>query len=254
MEAIYRLWDALADFPVAQTDDALVFLMQGICQLINAGNAYWLGGLRVNPAAPSDPLKGWRPRANRYLYPSPVHEKAYRDQVARIYRSEANDANHLAVRNVGNFRSFRIRRELSAAWFQGRYYQAYYASRGFHDVCFVIFPVHEDYESYFAFHRVDVNKDFTAGEEKIAACALRGIKWFHRQLILSHGVSFAEGPLSPMQRRIIQLLLTERSEKVIALELGQSRHTTHKHITDIFRKFGVNSRAALMAMWLGQKS
>jgi DNA-binding CsgD family transcriptional regulator len=171
-----------------------------------------------------------------------------------MQRNEADAGTQLAVRGAGTFRSYRIRQVMPAAWFEEEYFKTYHGSRGFHDECYVTFPLHEDCESYFAFLRMGSRKNFTAREEAIAAYAVRGIKWFHRQLILSHGLTFAEGPLSAMQRRIVQLMLTDRSEKQIALKLGQSPHTTHKHVTEIFRKYGVNSRAALMAMWLGQKA
>lgn len=253
-EAVHVLWDELSDFPVAKTDEALVHLLKTVCKLIHAGNAYWIGGLRMNPASAGDPLKGWRPRANRYLHPAPIHEEAYRAQVAKWNRREVDPSYERALRGVGTFRSYRLRRELPPGWFHGPYYKIYYASRGFHDTCFVTFPLHEDCESYFAFHRVHTRKNFTAADEAVAAYALRGIKWFHRQLLFSYGVPLAEGPLTPMQRRIAHLLLTERSEKEIAAETGQSPNTTHKHITEIYRKFGVNSRAALAALWLGQKS
>lgn len=116
------------------------------------------------------------------------------------------------------------------------------------------FPVNEDYESMFNFQRVGVKKDFTAAEEAVAAYALRGIKWFHRQFALNYGLLVAGQPLTPLQRQVTRLLLTERSEKLIAAEIGKSQNMTHKYVTEIFRKFGVNSRAGLMAVWLGQKS
>lgn len=251
--AIHDLWDALADFPVSETENALVYLLENISRLVHAGNACWLGAARINDRAPGDILKGFRPRANRYLYPSAVHDEAYRAQVARMYRGEHEASLNLAVRDAGQFRSFRLRQEFPASWFAGEYYQAYRASRGFHDELYVVFPIHADYESYFIFHRVGVRKNFTAADEALAAYTLRGLKWFHRQLALSHGLLLAGDPLTPTQRGVTQLLLTERSEKQIAAEIGKSPHTTHKYVTEIFRKFGVNSRAALMAVWLGQK-
>ena len=235
-------------------EEALIVLMDGICKSIDASNSWWIGALRMDASADHDPMRGWRPRAYRYLHPSPAHEAAYRAQVAKIYRSEENYANHLTVQNVGKFRSYRMRQVLPAKWFKGPYYREFYASRGIQDACFIIFPVHEDYESYFAFHRTGSKNNFTDLDEEVAAYALRGIKWFHRQLILGNGVFLAEGPLSPVHRRIVQLLLTGRSEKEISTEIGKSPHTIHKYITEIFRKFGVNSRAALAALWLGQKS
>jgi DNA-binding CsgD family transcriptional regulator len=251
-EAIHRLWDELTDFPGSETDQALVHFIDGICQLIGAGNAFWLGAVRLSATVPEDPLKGWRPRANRYLHPAPAHEEAYRAQLASIHRHEANAGTTMAISGAGTFRSFRIRQVLPSEWFQSEYFKAYQAARGFHDQCYVVFPLHEDYESYFSFQRVGVKEDFSATDEAIAAYALRAVKWFHRQLALSYGLLIAEERLSPTQRQVTQLLLTERSEKQIAAEIGKSPHTAHRHIVEIFRKFGVNSRASLMALWLGQ--
>ncbi|MEO6054930.1 MAG: hypothetical protein ABIP97_13055, partial [Chthoniobacterales bacterium] len=256
-EAIHRLWDSLSDFPTSETDQALFHLMEGICEMIDAGNAYWLGYLRFN-AEPDDPLKGLRPGlppgANRYLYPAPIHKESATAQTIKWNRQQINDGYIRAARDVGQFRSFRLRNEMRPAYFEEEFYQTFHASRGFHDQCVVIFPVNQDYESMFNFQRVGRKKDFTAAEEAIAAYALRGLKWFHRQVALSHGLLIADTPLSPIQRQIAQLLLTERSEKQIAVEIGKTLGRTHKHITEIFRKFGVNSRAGLMAVWLGQKT
>ncbi len=249
-EIIHRLWDSLADFPVSEMDLALIHLMESISQMIGAGNAYWLGYIRMG-AEPNDPLKGLRPGANRYLYPAPVHDESSRAQMKKWNRQQTNEGYLRAARDVGQFRSFRLRAEMRPGYFEEEFYQTFHASRGIHDQCVVFFPVHEDYESMFNFQRVGVERDFSPEEEAIAAYALRGLKWFHRQVALSYGLLIAETPLSPTQRLIVQLLLTERSEKQIAEEVGKTVGATHKHITEIFRKFGVNGRAGLMAIWLG---
>jgi len=81
---------------------------------------------------------------------------------------------------------------------------------------------------------------------------MRGLKWFHRELLLANGLLIAEKSLSPSERRIVRLMLTDRTEKEIAIELGQSPKTTHKYITEILRKFGVQGRTGLMARWLNR--
>lgn len=252
-DAIYALWDDLAGFPVAQTDAALIHLMKVLAGLVRAGNAFWIGALRVGPAQSGDPLKGWRPRINRYLFPAPIHEEAYKGQLSKWNRREIDPSFRLPMRNVGRFRSYRLRASLPAEWFRGGFYKLYYASRGIRDSCFVIFPLHEDCESCFAFQRVNTRSDFRDAEEVLLVHALRGIKWFHRQLVLSHGLTLACGPLTPLQRQIVHLLLTGSSESEIADQMEHSAKNVHKHITGLFRKFGVNSRAGLMALWLGRK-
>jgi DNA-binding NarL/FixJ family response regulator len=47
--------------------------------------------------------------------------------------------------------------------------------------------------------------------------------------------------------------LRGESEKQIAQKLGLSRHTVHEYVGNIYRHFGVCSRAELMAMWVGLK-
>ena len=79
---------------------------------------------------------------------------------------------------------------------------------------------------------------------------LRGVKWFHRQLMLCQGLLLAKTPLTAVEQKIVSRLLTDKSEKEIAHELGQSFHTTHWYVREIYRKFGVNGRAGLMALWL----
>ena len=86
-DEIHRLWDSIADFPVSAMDAALCHLMEGIARMMGAGNAYWLGYIRLDGPAAGDPLKGLRPCANRYLYPAPIHNEAYRAQLGKWNRN-----------------------------------------------------------------------------------------------------------------------------------------------------------------------
>jgi DNA-binding CsgD family transcriptional regulator len=70
--------------------------------------------------------------------------------------------------------------------------------------------------------------------------------------MLHHGLLIARAPLTPMERRLVNLLLTERVEKEIAYELALTLATTHTYITGLFRKFGVSGRSGLTALWLGK--
>jgi len=60
--------------------------------------------------------------------------------------------------------------------------------------------------------------------------------------------------LAPHERKVLELLLTEATEKQIAERLGLAVSTTHSYITGIFRKYGVRGRAGLMSLWLRQLS
>ncbi len=114
-------------------------------------------------------------------------------------------------------------------------------------------PVSDDAEVFFVFDRRNDSKPFTPREAKLAGYAIRGLTWFHRLLLNSHGIGVASSPLTDKEQTVMQLLLTDKSEKEIAAKLKQSPHSTHDHVKEIYRKLGVNGRTALMAIWLGNR-
>ncbi len=133
------------------------------------------------------------------------------------------------------------------------HYRAFYEALGVDDRLWVVTPLTPEAESYFVFDKRNTQSRFTAADARLAGDTLRGLAWLQRQLAYSHGLSLVEQPLTPMERRVIRHLLSEKSEKEIAAALKQSEHTTHSHIKEIYRKFGVKGRAGLMAIWLSRR-
>jgi DNA-binding NarL/FixJ family response regulator len=60
--------------------------------------------------------------------------------------------------------------------------------------------------------------------------------------------------LSPRLRQTLGCLLEGHSEKEIADRLGLSATTIHQYVTTLYRHFGVQSRAQLMAQTLRCRS
>jgi len=109
-------------------------------------------------------------------------------------------------------------------------------------------------EGYYGFLRMRPDDPFTAEERDLALYMMRALTWFHRQVMLSHGLLVARTPLSPIERRVLALLLTDRSEKAMAMELGVSHASVHTYVRDVLRKFGVKGRKGLTALWLGSQN
>jgi DNA-binding CsgD family transcriptional regulator len=164
----------------------------------------------------------------------------------------ANDAVAGIAAQAGLFRARRLCDVVPPEWLASEAYRAHYDDCDRADAIYVAFPVNADAESWFGVFRTHRQPPFTTQERDTLAYALRGIKWFHRQLLLSHGLLVAGTPLTDAERSVLQSLLSGKTEKQIAAELGQSPHTTHGHVTALYRKFGVGNRPALMALWLGQ--
>ena len=251
-ERIHRLWDELADFDASRSDDALDYLLAALCAIVDAQNANWMGALRMAHILPGDPVQGWRPHVVRFLHPSRPLKDKVKEQVKSL---EQGSVDETTVRNValaGTFRVNRLADLVPEAWFDSAYYQCYYSGVGHADAIWAAVPVNGDAEAHLGIFRDAQHARFSTEDCRTVAYALRGLKWFHRQQMLSHGALVAGTPLTPVERQILHWLLTGQSEKQIAAAQGQSYHTTHEYVSGIFRKFGVTNRAGLMALWLGK--
>jgi DNA-binding CsgD family transcriptional regulator len=259
MDEVYRLWDDLHAFPAGNTDEALAHLATGMAKLFRADNVRWLAAVRVFKGAHArrDGLLGWRARAIYSLIPDPP---SYDELIAWWFQRhnkidpdfQIGLATHANIAGAGTFRVHQLR----DGWIpfdefsRSDHYRLHYTELGITDRVWVTFPLNDDAESLFLLDR-NRAPHFSKKDIATATTLLRGIRGFHRQLLLSKGLTIADAPLSPTARRIVSKLLTGMSEKEIAASMGQSVNTTHKYIKAIYGQFGVQSRAALMSLWLG---
>jgi DNA-binding CsgD family transcriptional regulator len=248
-QKIHSLWDQLGDYGASQSAQAVTHLMEFLCRAGGAWNATWAGAVRVNGNQNDDPLKGWRVGAVQALHAiEPFPDEGHFKEILREWdRGKIDPSFLLPMRDVGMFRTYSFRRELPEDWFNSIFYRRHYESVGTFDAVFVGFPLNEDCESHFGFYS---RERFTDEQVRLFAYALRGVKWFHRNLMLSQGLIIASSPLTAAERRVMYLLLTDASEKQIAYHLNVAVSTVHQYVVRIYRKFGVNSRAGLMSLWL----
>lgn len=251
-ERIHRIWDELASFEAARGEEALLYLLGAVAGMIDAQNAYWMGAVRMSEDE-RDPLHGWRPRVIRYLRPLPNDERFSRQRIRSLQRGRTIDEATVAqTRLAGTFRARRLRDLVSPDWFNTETWQDY-RRRGVHDSLTVGVPVSPMAEGYYGFLRMRENDPFTEEQRDIAFYAMRGLTWFHRQVLLAHGVDTGRAALSPVERRVLALLLTDHSEKVIAAKLEVTPSTAHTYIRTVLRKFGVSGRNGLISLWLGRQ-
>jgi DNA-binding CsgD family transcriptional regulator len=153
---------------------------------------------------------------------------------------------------AGKFRIHRLRDGFVdfEAFQRTPHYDIYHRQLGVDDRLWVVSPIGPDAESYFIFDKRRQGARFTDADAELASHVLRGLTWFQRQLMNSYGLPVVESPLTAMERRVVRLLLSDKSEKEIATALKQSPHTAHGHIKEIFRKYGVQGRVGFLALWL----
>lgn len=253
LERVHCLWDELAEFEAAKCDVAVRHLLTSVAGLVDAQNAYWLGAVRLEEDV-RDARLGWRPRILRYLHLSPNDEAYVRDRTRSLILSPSVDEATVAQsRLAGSYRAYRLSDLVSRDWFRRESYGACLGG-GVLDFLVVGVPVSKTAEGYYGFLRTRLNDPFTEAQRNIALYAMRGLTWFHRKVLLSEGLIVAKSPLSPMERRVLSLLLTEHPEKLIAANLDLAATTLHTYVSDIYRKFGVSGRTGLTALWLGRQT
>lgn len=247
----HELWDELADRPIDHAEEALRYLLERICTFIGAQNACWLGAVRLSGEFPEDPVSGWRPRIVSFLHAFPdVHEHVRKD-MKELERGEVDITTMRNAALAGTFRVNRLVDLVPPEWFESPYYHWTYRSRGHEDAIWAGVPLNADAEIYYGIFRGLRAPRFSPEERDAVGYILRGLKWFHRRQMLGHGLLIADSPLTPTEKKVLHGLLTGKSEKEIAAQLGQRYNTTHEHVGSLYRKFGVKNRSALMALWIG---
>lgn len=257
MHEVFRLWDRLADFPASEMDAALTHLMEALAGWFQAQDIVWVGAARVRTGrqALKDVQQGWRGVAIRHYRPTPEILERSR-YAAKAQETSPDLTTRALIAGNGKLRVHRLHDGFVdlRAMKKTESYRVIYQEAGIADRMFVGVPIHADAESFLLLDRYGPARRFTAAEAERVELTMRGLKWLHRELMLSHGLLLAQAPLTPMERKVLQALLTDRTEKEIAHGLGQSPKTTHKTVTQIAQKFGVSGRLGLMALWLGRRS
>jgi DNA-binding CsgD family transcriptional regulator len=246
---LHALWDSLADLGQGDIDRAWRHLLEEMCGLLHADNAMWAGVVRLSHPSMSDPLGGWRMPVVKYLRPLPGIDATIRDYKDSLDAGPDEKSIRYHAQG-GRFRVLCLADLVEPEWFQSEFYQRFFrGGMDAVDVMFVGAPVNDDTEAGLAFYRRETPFDRDACA--LAEEALRGLRWFQRQLLLGHGLLLADAPLTPVEQQVLQAILQGLSAKEVAAQLDHSLHTTNEYHSRLYRKFGVGGRAELMALWLG---
>lgn len=251
-DKVYALWDRLAEFSAGDGDAALIHLLTSVCAMVAAQNALWSVVVRLPSPAPRDPLFGWRPRLVRLLNPLPAVATSVQEQFDSLWSPNVDLSQIMAVSGDEPFRTRRLFATLPPEWFEGEHYRRHYLEVGHADSISVRCALNDDVRIHLFVFRNAQAPRFSELDSSFLGFVMRGLRWFYRQQLLSHGLLIANASLTSAERRVLLGLLDGHTEKQIAQRLGQSPNTTHFHVKSIYAKFGVRNRSALAALWLGK--
>lgn len=251
-EGIFALWDELTDFSVGESDAALTHLLARLCSIFGAQNALWSVVVRLPSPSSGDLLHGWRPRLVRLLAPISPISASIQEQFDRLWTPSLDISQILAMAGNEPFRIRLLFEALPPEWFAGDHYRRHYLEVGHADSMSMRCAINEDVRVHLFIFRGTAAPRFASGDKEPFGLALRGLKWFYRRQLLSHGLLIAHAPLTSTERKVLLAILEGKLEKQIASDLDQSPNTTHIHVKSIYSKFGVHSRSALTSLWLGR--
>jgi len=253
-EHIHFIWDRLTDFDASSTEEGLRFLMAELKSLVDADDAVWIGVVRVahGERARQDHQLGRRGRVVVHLEWNDLKKSV----VAAAMKAQEIDGGVPSsiemAKRAGNFRTLTLRELHDMETFvRTDHYKTCFIPFGITDRMWCVCPVNEDCEVAFILDRMGDRPLFSPKHKDLVSAALRPLKWFHRSCLLAHSVTLAGSLLTPRERGICLLLLGRKSEKQIAAHLDLAISTTRSYIQSVYRKFGVNGRTGLMALWLG---
>jgi DNA-binding CsgD family transcriptional regulator len=248
-QAAHTLWDDLADIPASQIDFALHYTLTTLCNWLRIESAFWVG---TSPDIPGSRqgghslcLQAINPNESKFLQDCFLTSCIKTDPFwATVTADRASFHIHHLRSLPGNSQTVQ----------QSPYYQIWQKSIELYDRVCVCFQVDDRATSVFHFDIRSTRRTFTCQEIEWIAYALRGIKWFHRELLLSHGLLNGLTRLTPSERRLLQGLLTDKREKEIADFYQLTPATVHQYAKIIYQKLKVNGRTGLSALWLNRSS
>jgi DNA-binding NarL/FixJ family response regulator len=216
-------------------------MLEGLCRLVGAPVAVGGEGRWKRPQLPAEVISAFDAGLD-----SRGHDlyMAYQRELG-----PKGDPIFHAMRRLRGRHVVRSRRQLvsDVAWYGSAAWNDYRRPIHIDDQLTSVYQVCDsDAVSVIALHR-------QAGERALSPRQQQLLGFFHGELgrlIRRSLVSAAEprpDTLAPRLRQTLACLLEGDSEKQVAWRLDLSQATTHEYVTALYRHFGVQSRAQLMA-------
>ena len=257
IDAFLSLVDELANVPVSEVDQGLRRLMERSCDMIGADDAFWIAA-SYQPGS-THPLAtmfdGWLPIQIHSLHDNDRRRTLRELAMKRIMEGQIDPYTQTLISQAGNDRALLREDVIPAGQAKSHWlYEEFFSTGLLNDRMVGASSLTDQTETYLGFDRFHSNIPFSRRDRDLMRFICIGLKWFFTGLHRSYGLIDASEPLTAREREVLLQVLTDKGEKIIAAEMGISPKTLHHHITTLYRKFSVNSRAALMALWLNYRS
>ncbi len=249
LREVGNLWRELSRFPAGRYDDALRHALRRLEEIIGGTNAFWVGAAREKTFTSTDIMLGWQPRSVITLHQDPAQEQLAAEQTRRFKANKVDPMTQALVRSAGTTRAF-LRQELvdDATWEKSWLVRHALGPRGVTSRLVGVHTINPTTESYIGLDRKMNESPFGPRDRDLLRVFLEGGAELHRHLAMAR--IRPEPMLTSEEHDILCLLLMDRSDSAIALDLSLTTGRVRESVGCILGKYHVRSRRSLMALWL----
>ncbi len=250
---IARTWQALSEVPPAEPDTALERLWSGLQSLVEFDACYVVLAQRTQRTRRAylrGYVNGWL--FAEFFYGPGDWEPVYQEGFADDWHERLAEDPWLVrlTEGAGSHRTL-----LREDFFSDEEWQEYLRTSqssliGTTERLNSVYSIDDDAEVYLGFLRRGAQR-FDERDRAASHVLHLGLGPLWRRLSMSYGLLAFQNVLSPRGRETLLLLLAGLSEPEIAEHMELTRGTIHQYVVNVFRSMNVNSRAELMARWMG---
>lgn len=251
-----RLIEELSDLPAAEFQRGIDLLIGRGSELLGASDALLSFGIRGEPTDAADPLAGWRaaPAFHRFG-PNREADETILQQFYGWTENHHLDPTTVRLAETRGTPRALLHHEIldRRAWLLNPVSDLFDAC-GIGDRLSGGCPVAENVEALFVTYRRRGQLPFAEHEREVMRALMAAMRPFARRIAMSYGYVDGASTLTPRERETLRHLLTGLSEKEIAAAMNLRERSLHHHVTALYRKLRVRSRAELMARFLSGTS
>lgn len=243
------LWHEVGEVAPGDVESLATLLLTRLTELIGSREGYVVFGKSAPRPDPGQQHRDWQP----HLMSTPLSDP--RDialvmefMSQRDYEGDLH-AEHL-LETRGELRACSLRERVSLPDYFDSPGGWLWSTLDIGDRLTGVLPVADGLELLVGVDRPRSDRCFSEREALLIREALRGMVRPVRNVARAHGLLEARAPLSAREHEVLRHLLSGRSEKQIADDVGLTHGSTHQVVVRVYRKFGVQSRAELMALWI----
>ncbi|SHI45475.1 regulatory protein, luxR family [Rubritalea squalenifaciens DSM 18772] len=252
---IRKIWQQIAHYSYHESDQAMLYFLEEMKRHLNARNVLWIGSGRGKDASNTpviEMLGEWTTVDVLYCQSSErprTPEDNYQLYMEVKQKHGIDPLTKAAIESAGSSRSFTRRDVITDEEWQNHWiHREFHQKNGDSELMFVVYSVDSACESYIVFYRGIGEAPFTVEEREFAFTASMGIGVLHKRMMQLRGAALPSTRLlSPQEKAVLNLLIQGRRDKEVALSLGISPTTVNKHLSSIYRKFGVSGKFDLIA-------